>query len=459
MLKFFKRLFLSIFILIIVLVAAFIGAAYYDEPLVEGYEDFFHADVAPDAENGQVELMGIVAPKGEDPRAFAQTFIDRMRREIAEATPDNPFDAEDGGDYEIADLEALDDANITCWIQAERYGQPDEDCLSLEQLTALISQYQFLLDRLYKLDRYQKFDTPKGMGVSGLKKSGQTRISLFQLELARITLLLQNGHYDEAVESWERLLRLSRKMISGYHDWVGQAVDVVNFGMMVRYSSLLVDLLPTDARHRYHDRIQKDLSLTVVGKDGWDVHKTLVAEHYSLIGNFYDWLVQNPDETEGSFVVKYVSQLGRRYVYKQNMSNNLYYRYAQDITALSCQPLSKYGEDIALVQKKYQGNIELDESALLGPNGAMNIMFPALTKGTEIVTNACLRQADLDLMKIYINAKTQQVSLAEMKEFVENNQADKFYPDLSYHWDSEKNMIYFDVSFGDYPRREIFYKP
>lgn len=422
----------------------FVFYALYEEPLADGYEEFFETKVAPDSENGFIEMMGIVAPINQSPRYVAQKFIDEVRNK-PRITEWGDLDKamEHDIDFDKSHLNDLVEKtyHVTCWMNRHnphiKVDNPEE-CLSETELDELIIQYEPYLERMYALNKYQAFDYPKDIDVATLPY-GQTLISLHQLEIAHMGQQIEKGDYKTVIQNWLQWAELNQKTLAGHNNMVGQAINLVNYGMVNAYLSDILNTLPFEIIQKYEEPLKHMLDFQMLEAKGWNVQKTMQAENYMLIGALKSMFPESKISADGTDISWLVD-----YMYKDNETRNDFYEFAQDMVSLSRLPVTKSHTAQDKLAEKYDKLHDYSHLVVLAPNGIGKMLLPGVIKGSELILNAHRHQIVQDLLRIQLKAKLAGVPLSEMGEFVAENQQDNFYEEMTYKWNAEEQKIYAD---------------
>ena len=401
-----KRLGLSLLILLAGWIA-FI--CLYDEPLDPGFNEFYFSNQRsiPDDQNAVIGLLGLSAPAGADflkhGRAVAQNWQELVRGGGSIAFP---------GKLEstVRQLE------LDCWLYpADRF--KDSHCASETRLAALLKENAELLARYRKVYRLPHF--------SGVPITDPLLLDLNKLIVAEIQLDLRKRRTKQAYEKWRDNHRFLVRALAADATWIDKAIIRVSHALSLHVLDELLRTAPRIASEHHAELLEllRPLELSEHNLRG------AVRAEYLLLDSLY-----GTPETLKFWV-------------HPNFVRNRFYRFAQNYLE-ACGNPNRLNERIEALRQKHILEWNLDY--LSDPLNALlaRMLLDGQVSAGVLVEGMYLKMAYTRLLALKVRILKARIPDSQIAAFLQKVDANLRNPLTGepMRWNSEKRVIYFDVS-------------
>lgn len=418
-----------------------------DEPLAPGFTEFFAEPTPlPYTQNGFFAFMGINAPPDSDTMAFGKQILDL---ELARENPEEESEAEKQL-YNTRISFKGDIKSLECWISqngrmdAQKQTQP---CASAEEIRSMAADNKLLLDRITALGNYENFMQPN---ILGGWLNGQLLIEGQKLISAKMALDASEGKAEQALATWLADAKMLQHMQSGQLSLMMRALVSAVQNIHTRTMPIIIAAMTPEQVALHSADIYAILDAPAFGKNGWDVAATMRTELRVFKG--LEKTLEMPEYKPKSTILKHP--------YKPNVTRNRFYSWAKELVELSkVEPiefLSKYQEVNPEHFKKGLWNIILINPGNITGELVLRRMFI----GKELLLNAHREAAYRRMLKLYVAAKSQGTSAADMPKTISSLGVEYNNPltGQAFGWDAEHQSIYFEMPNQPSPDRiEVFY--
>lgn len=397
-----------------ILLCLFLVYNVLDERLAPGFDNLFQVDNINERDNGFIAAAGIAAPKEQDIFAYGKQSLKWTENERSQPHQD--------------EITYSDNVALDCWVM--QVASSSQSCADEQMLTQTIQANQLLLTRYLSLYEYSRFVDQ----ISGWH-NGQLLINLHRLYLAQLSLLARQNPTD-ALTRWMADTRYWQRVIADRQGFVGKAVVLVIYGANLQFLPVLIQAHP-DLALQYKTELYTITDVPVFGEGGWDIAATMRAE-YAMLG-----LLEKQEPTLSSI-----------FFYKPNATRNKLYYYTQDLITLSQKPAAEFVSFKKTIANPYDEPVWKKMSY----NAIGNLVFEGIWPGINLLSAMHNNRAQLKMLKLYIEAKSQNIPASAMQQFIgASDVARNPLTNQPFLWDEPRYSIYFIVDETNGKRREILY--
>ncbi len=309
-----------------------------------------------------------------------------------------------------------------------RAATPEKEILQLAQ------------DNQELIARYKSFYSYSNFDRNNLRATPERRAQ----NLIDINMLLANqwvsmaqdhDNADKALQEWSGNTIFIQDLMASNHGLVEHAVWMILYGRALETLPWILKDNP-ELTQRWAKSLEKILRFNSSTPEIWA----------NVTRGEFTFYRQNFDFNQPNTLF-----------YKQNITKNGFYNWAQDFTGLAEHPPQNFDLNLEKVLKKhpdYEGN----KFKILSKNAVGNLLISGALEGGALIKNAYRYNAQSRALILYIRAKSQNIPPEKMKESLGAAPESLYDPFTGkpFQWDVGIKSIYF--SKDKETRKDLYYE-
>ena len=412
-------------------------------PLDENFNKYIYAQDVPESDNAYLDFAGFVAPKGFDPHEFGKTMLEQSETYFTDPD-DYSWLGKPDPKITIENPKGLwfqkpKETNFYCHIFQTQYHQTPDDqiCPDEPHVKTLLNDNDVLLKRYENMfSRRRFYEEPRLIRSYDEEWLFWTVEQTDLLYSLHIIEMAKAGQPEEALKLWINKHGFLNRILS---DEQSQDIKFM-FSDLSRWSietlPVLLKYVPVEIIRQYNPQLQQTLDRSFFGENGLNVDAMLRADYFYLIDNY--------GTTRSG-----IWWLNIWLRFNNNLMKNAYLEMIQDLSNLSAHdnPVSYHLYRDEILEKWKVPDNKWEKVKVILTDYGRSVMSDYYVD-QKLFENFSYRMRDvanMRLMKLYVQAKADNIAREDMPAYVTANAEafkDPFTGD-AYQWNAATHQIYY----------------